>query len=150
MTTTTTQGLRSCSPTELDQLYRKTPMGPMPSRSFRGQVLHRVDSPFARSLQGAAVRWPFERLRFGIDFSACAWFFLHPGLQLAHFRVTPGPSRWRETQTLQLHYDLSRLPFRGMLYDEVKPLTETLCLGLGGLNRPSERGDLFYFLLEAR
>lgn len=61
------------------------------------------------------------------------------------------PSRWRDTQTLQLHYDLTRLPFRGQLYDEVKPLSETLCLGLGGLNRqPEKEGDLFFFLLEAR
>ena len=148
---TTSQALRGCSLEELERLYRDTPVGPTPSGAFTGQVLHRVNSPFARSLSASAVTWPFEHLRFGIDFSACAWFFLHPGLRLAHFRLTPGPSRWRPTDALQLHYDISRLPFRGALYDEVKPLTQTLCLGLGGLNRASEKeGDLFYFLLEAR
>ncbi len=148
---TTAQELRSSSLEGLERLYRDTPLGPKPSRSFQGQVLHRVNSPFARSMSASAVTWPFAHLRFGVDFGACAWFFLHPGLTLAHFRVAPGPSRWRDTQTLQLHYDGSRLPFRGVLYDEVKPLSETVCLGLGGLNRqPENEGDLFYFLLEAR
>jgi hypothetical protein len=144
----TAQDLRSSGLEALEQLYREAPVGPRPAGAFHGEVLHRVASPFARSLGASAVVLPFERLSFGVDFSTCAWFFVHPRAQLGHFRVVAGPSRWRPTQTLQLHYDVSRLPIRGLLYDEVKPLSETLCLGLGGLNR--EPGDLFYFLLEAR
>lgn len=145
------QALRSSSLAELERVYREAAPGPLPKGTFSGKVLHRIDSPFARSMSGSAVAWPFERLSFGVDFIAGAWFFLHPGLRLGHFRATSGPSRWRDTQTLQLHYDLSRLPFREQLYDEVKPLSETLCLGLGGLNRqPEAEGDLFFFLLEAR
>lgn len=148
---TTGQELRNSSLEALERLYRSTPPRPAPRGSFHGEVLHRVNSPFARSMSAAAVTWPFERLRFGVDFNAGAWFFLHPGLRLARFRLTPGPSRWRDAQTLQLHYDLSQLPFREQLYDEVKPLSDTLCLGLGGLNRqPENEGDLFFFLLEAR
>lgn len=144
----TAQDLRSSGLEVLEQIYREAPVGPLPARVFEGEVLHRVASPFARSLTASAVVLPFERLSFGVDFSTGAWFFVHRRVQLGHFRVVPGPSRWRATQTLQLHYDVSRLPFRGVLYDEVKPLSQTLCLGLGGLNR--DPGDLFFFLLEAR
>lgn len=147
----TSEALRGSSLHELERVYREASLDPLPRGTFCGKVLHRLDSPFARSKSGSAATWPFERLTFGVDFRAAAWFFLHPGLRLAYFRATPGPSRWRDTQTLQLHYDLSRLPFRGQLYDEVKPLSGTLCLGLGGLNRqPESEGDLFFFLLEAR
>ena len=118
--------LRTSSLTMLEQVYREAPVGPLPSTLFRGQVLQRIDTAFAR----------------------CAWFFVHPRLQAGHFRISQGRSRWRETQTLQLHYDVSRLPFRGVLYDEVKPLSATLALGLGGLNRDVGIGDLFFFLLQ--
>ncbi|PKN31442.1 MAG: hypothetical protein CVU63_23915, partial [Deltaproteobacteria bacterium HGW-Deltaproteobacteria-20] len=61
-----------------------------------------------------------------------------------------GPSRWRDTQTIRLHYHPSRLPgaVRTFLYDEVKPLTESLCLGIGGINAPRGRGEQFLFSLE--
>jgi hypothetical protein len=147
----TAQEVRSNSLEKLEQLYREAPVapvGPVPTRAFQGEVLHRVDSPHARTWTAGAVLLPFERLSFGVDFGTCAWFFLHARVQLGRFRVESGPSRWRQTPTLQLHYDVSRLPFRGVLYDEVKPLSETLCLGLGGLNR--DLGDLFFFVLEAR
>lgn len=139
--------LRTASLEELEKLYREAPLRPVPARVFRGEVLHRIDAPFARTKTGRAVITPFERVPFGVDFEACAWFFVHPRLRVGRFRLEQGRSRWRDTQTQQLHYDVSRLPFRGTLYDEVKPLSDTLCLGLGGLNR--EAGDLFFFLLEA-
>lgn len=141
--------LRGHSLEALERLYRDAPLGPAPSTLFRGQVLQRIDTAFARSRTGSAVALPFERVSFGIDFTRCAWFFVHPRLQAGHFRLEAGRSRWRDTQTLQLHYDVSRLPFRGLLYDEVKPLSSTLALGLGGLNRDVGTGDLFFFLLQA-
>ena len=143
---TTAPELRGSPLEVLERLYRDAPARPAPARRFRGEVLHRIASPYARRWSSAAVLLPFARLRFGVDFGSGAWFFVHPRVQLGHFRVEAGPSRWRDTQTLQLHYDVSRLPFRGVLYDEVKPLSDTLCLGLGGLDR--EPGDLFFFLLE--
>lgn len=141
----TARELRSNPLEVLERLYRDAPAGPAPSGRFRGEVLHRIDSPYARRWSSSAVLLPFERLPFGVDFGSGAWFFLYRRVQLGHFRVEAGRSRWRDTQTLQLHYDVSRLPFRGVLYDEVKPLSDTVCLGLGGLNRDS--GDLFFFLL---
>lgn len=147
---TTANELRSGSLEVLEALYRTAPPLPVPTRLFHGQVLHRVDTPFARSPTASAVLLPFEKLSFGVDFGSCRWFFLNPLLRVGHFRVTAGRSRWRPTETLQLHYDVSRLPIRGVLYDEVKPLSDTLCLGLGGLNRDAGQGDLFFFLLEAR
>lgn len=61
-----------------------------------------------------------------------------------------GPSRWRDTEAVTLHYERSRLPapIRGVLYDEVKPLTDTICLGLGGINAERGDGDQFFFALE--
>jgi len=134
---------------ELEALYQDSAVGPVPAGRFRGQALHRVDTRFARSLTATALLVPFERLPFGIDFDARRWFFLRLPTGLGHFRIEPGRSRWRATDTLKLIYDVSRLPLRGLLYDEVKPLSDTLCLGLGGLNRGAGTGELFYFLLEA-
>lgn len=92
---------------------------------------------------------PFERLSFGVDFVRRTWFFVHHAVRMGRFRIEPGRSRWRDTDTLRLRYDVSRLPFRGLLYDEVKPLGDGLCLGLGGIDFDRGRGDLFFFLLEA-
>ena len=145
----TGRALRESSLDALEALYRDAPRGPTPTRRFRGEVLCGVDSPFARSALAAAVRAPFERLSFGVDFGTRTWFFVHPRVRMGRFRIDPGPSRWREAETLRLRYDTSRLPIRGLLYDEVKPLHETLCLGLGGLDFERGHGDLFWFVLEA-
>lgn len=135
----------------LEQAYREARLGPEPRGIFRGRALARVDGALAKSLRGAAFALPFERLPFGIDFDARAWWFVHPRLRIGHFRVVPGRSRWRDAETLRLVYDVSRLPgpIRGMLYDEVKPLGAGLCLGLGGIDAGPGEGDLFFFALEA-
>jgi hypothetical protein len=146
---TTASALRGSSVEALEQLYRDAPIGPAPSGRFRGEALHRVDAPHTRSPAVSAILVPFERATFGIDFTSCTWFFFHPRVRIGRFRAEPGRSRWRDTETLRLRYDVSRLPIRAALYDEVKPLTDTLCLGLGGINLPKGRGDLFFFLLEA-
>jgi len=138
------------SPLEaLEAVYRDAPVRPAPAACFRGRVLHRVDAALARSVVGDMIVAPFDRLSFGVDFARSCWFFVHPGLRMGRFRVDPGPSRWRDTGTLRLRYDGSRLPIRGLLYDEVKPLDDGLCLGLGGVQLGPGRGDLFWFLLEA-
>lgn len=145
---TTIETLRGSSLDALEALYREAPMGPPPAGRFRGTVLRRVPGKLTRSLAGEAILAPFERLRFGIDFEKRLWWFLRPGIAMGRFRVDPGPSRWRGTDTLRLRYDVSRLPIRAGLYDEVKPLSATLCLGLGGINADEGLGDLFYFALE--
>ena len=132
----------------LEELYRLAPIGPTPRGCFRGHVLARVDNPLARSRRGDVILAPFERAPFGIDFASSTWYFVHPALRVGRFRTELGRSRWRDAEVLGLHYDVSRLPgvVRGFLYDEVKPLSDTSCLGLGGIN--ADDGDLFFFALE--
>lgn len=143
----TVDSLRSCTLAELERIFREAPLGPRPSGRFEGEVLHRVDAAATRPTPERWVIVPFERLRFGIDFDRRVWFFVHPRLRVGRFRVEAGRSRWRDAKTLRLRYDVSRLPVRGHLYDEVKPLSADLCLGLGGLERGEGEGDLFFFLL---
>ena len=51
--------------------------------------------------------------------------------------------------------DVRARPLRGrlrraLLYDEVKPLSDRLCLGIGGLDLTGEPGEMFFFGLERR
>jgi len=142
--------LRESSLASLEALYRIAPIGPRPRGRFRGHVVAHVDSPLARSRSGAVILASFEHVPFGIDFTSCTWFFFRPWLRIGRFRMEFGRSRWRDAEVLRLEYDVSRLPrpVRGSLYDEVKPLSETLCLGLGGINAGPGKGDLFFFALE--
>lgn len=143
--------LRGLSLGALEELYRTAPLGPMPRGAFRGEVLMPVDSRFARSVRGRMVLMPFARAPFGIDFAEKTWFFFSPRARIGRFRAELGPSRWRDTDVLRLEYDVSRLPrpIRRVLYDEVKPLSEGVCLGLGGANAGRDAGDLFFFALTA-
>ena len=143
--------LRESSLQALEDLYRVAPIGPKPRGCFRGQALARVDSRLARSRKGDVMMAPFERVPFGIDFTSATWFYFHPWLRIGHFRMELGHSRWRDTEVHRLEYDVSRLPrpIRGLLYDEVKPLSDTLCLGLGGINAGRGDGDMFFFALES-
>jgi len=146
---TTLADLRASSLDRLEELFRAAPIGPPPHRRLHGEVLCRVDSRLARSREGAAVLLPFQRLPFGVDFASRTWFFVDPRLRTGHFRLEQQRSRWRDTEVLALHYDVSRLPrrIRDRLYDEIKPLADDLWLGLGGLNAPVGDGDLFFFAL---
>ncbi len=145
---TTLRDLRQSSIEELERLYRDAPIGPAPRGRFRGEALARVDTRFARAAPITAMLAPWERMRFGIDFATRTWFFVHPRVRMGRFRLEPRRSRWRDTETFRMLYDVSRLPLRGLLYDEVKPLDDSLCLGLGGINFERGRGDLFFFALE--
>ncbi len=135
---------------DLERLFVSAPMGPPPVGSFRGTTLARLDSVRARSSAGRLLVAPFEKLPFGVDFTTKRWFFVRPTLQMGSFQIASAPSRWRETSVLALHYDRSRLPraIKRWLYDEIKPLSETLCLGLGGINAADDSGALFFFALE--
>jgi hypothetical protein len=59
-------------------------------------------------------------------------------------------SRWRDAQTVGLHYEVSRLPsfVRGALYDEVRPLSPRWWIGIGGINADVGEGDHFFFGLQ--
>ncbi len=135
---------------ELEALYREAPLGPLPAGCFSGRMLHMLGTPGARRPLVRAVDWLlFDAPRYGIDFERRRWWFLHPRLAAGHFEVTRGRSRWRETETLRLTYQRSRLPrpIRALLYDEVKPLSPSLCLGLGGIDAERGEGDHFFFAL---
>lgn len=120
----------------------------MRSGLVRGSFLGPVDSPAARRLHVRALdALLFRIVRWGLDLDAQRWWFEHPRLAAGHFRVVLGPSRWRDTRVLQLHYDVSRLPVRGILYDELKPLPDGRILGLGGVDAGRGEGDHFFFEL---
>jgi hypothetical protein len=131
---------------ELDALYCSAPLGPLPAGLFTGRMLRYLDTPpLVRALDWLL----FDAPPYGIDFDARLWWFVHPRLAAGRFELTRGASRWRDTETLRLSYERSLLPgpIRGLLYDEVKPLDETQCLGIGGINRQRGRGEHFFFSL---
>ena len=139
--------LKNASLNELEQIYTNTAEAPL-NGAYRGIFLCRLDSPSERR----PLHWgsrAFEFVPFGIDFDSCNWFFFHPRLQVAKFRMEEGSSRWRSCSVVKMHYEVSCLPqwFKGVLYDEVKPLSDKLCLGLGGFNKETGEGDQFYFAL---
>lgn len=136
---------------ELEALYRGDEPPPMPSGLFRAVHLGWVDNWSARRRRVRAGLAPlFVLPPFGIDFRSRRWWFYYPRLQAGSFIPTPGPSRWRDAQVLRMTYDVSRLPrpLRSRLYDEIKPLSADLCLGMGGVNYERGRGDLFFFGME--
>jgi hypothetical protein len=142
--------LRRCSPEQLEALYAEERSFVVPTGAYRGVHLAWLDTPgarhpLARSLEKVGFYW----VPFGVDFTARQWFFFDRRFGIGRFWAQPGPSRWRETETICLHYDISHLPraVRGILYDEVKPLSTSLCLGIGGINAPRGRGDHFFFAL---
>jgi hypothetical protein len=143
--------IRRLSVRELDALYIQSPLRPLPRGVFDGRVLRWLAS--ARRLRNAGfvfLEWVgFELFSWGIDFDSSAWWVGAKCLQGGNFCGTEGPSRWRPTECVRLRYDNEPLPFaRRLLYDEVKPLSDELCLGIGGINADGGVGDHFYFLLQ--
>ncbi len=135
----------------LDSVYAR-PIGlAPPSGVYRGHVLARIDHATSRR---ALWRWSerigFEWTPFGIDFDRRVWFFGSRALAAGRFDPRVQRSRWRDTDAIGLHYDVSRLPsfVRRALYDEVKPLSPRWMLGIGGMNGERGVGDHFYFALE--
>jgi hypothetical protein len=146
----TADAIRHASLEQLEIWYRELSPGPIPRGVFRGEFLRFVQSkgvnkPWVRALD----RLAFDVTRFGIDMDVQRWWFLRPGARVGRFSSTVGPSRWRDTRTVRLDYGVSRLPrpVRGALYDELKPISPDLCLGLGGINAERGEGDHFFFLL---
>jgi hypothetical protein len=125
---------------------------PVPRGVFDGHVLTRLDTPGARRAVYKFVQWVgFELVPWGIDFDHARWFFGHHRARSGHFTARPGASRWRPTESYALRYELSRLPWVGRgLYDEIKPLSDSLVLGIGGVNADRGDGDHFYFALTQR
>src|SRR5438094_4497170 len=119
----TADALHAASLDELEAIYRDAPLGPEPRGVWRGRMLRYLDRPAAIK----AIDWlMFELPPYGIDFDARAWWFFAPRLRTGRFEPSAGRSRWRDTETVRLEYETSRLPrfIKGLLYDEVKPLTD--------------------------
>ncbi len=136
---------------ELEELYLQDRPIEIPSGLYRAVHLCWLENPTARRRRVRAALSPLFALPpFGIDFRSRRWWFYYPRLQAGSFIPTPGTSRWRDTAALRLTYDVSRLPrpLRSRLYDEIKPLSEDTCLGMGGVNAEKGRGDIFFFGME--
>jgi hypothetical protein len=133
---------------ELERTYREAPLGPAPEGNYRGRFLRWLPTRGARKLHVRIIDGIlFERTTFGVDFDRRLWWFIRPELAAGRFSESLGASRWRNCETYRLDYEVSRLPLRGILYDEVKPLAPDVCLGLGGINAPRGEGDHFFFSL---
>lgn len=141
--------LRSMSLGHLDSVYRRDVALAPPRGVYRGRVLRWIDHPTARRWRWSE-RLGFAWTPFGIDFERRLWFFWTTRLAVGRFEPRVHPSRWRETEAIGLHYEVSRLPgfVKAVLYDEVKPLSERWMLGIGGIDGGPGVGDHFYFALE--
>lgn len=135
---------------ELERQYREPRAVSVPRGAFRGVHLGWLDTPAAHH----PVLRPLEELFFArlpwwVDFDRRRWFWFHRSISVAHFTPSAGPSRWRDTDALRLLYDDRHLPERAnqFLYDEVKPLNDEVCLGLGGISDRRGVGEQFFFLL---
>ncbi len=142
--------LRAADLDQLEQIYASDHPFALPDGRYRGTYLHTLDNPGSQALSNRIILLGFEYPPFGVDFDAGRWFFFHPTLLIGGFTPSIAPSRWRDTETVALDYQRSRLPrpIKRILYDEVKPLSDELALGIGGINAGPDRGDLFFFALQ--
>jgi len=135
----------------LERLYRETPLRtPLPVGRFRGVTLARLRNAGARRPLFHLVEWfGFDLLSYGMDLGVPAWFFVKPRILLGEFDATGGRSRWRDTETYRLDYSRARLPgwVRRQLYDELKPLSADVLLGIGGINAGPGDGDHFFYAM---
>lgn len=153
MSLPTRSDLLRMSEPELDDVFVNAPLLDLPRGVFDGSTIRRLTTPGASHPIYRSLEWlGFEAMRWGIDFDGPRWFFQSPLLRAGRFEPRAGRSRWRPTDAFQMHYHPSRLPrlLSGTLYDEVKPLSEDLCLGIGGVNMDVGDGDHFYFVLARR
>ena len=135
---------------DFERLYQEGDVARVPRGIFAGRHLAWVGSadPTAPILRPVLELF-FRRLVFHVDFDRSQWFWFSRSLGLGHFSASIGPSRWRDTETIRMLYDDRRLPgfVNQWLYDEVKPLSDDLCLGLGGVSGRRGEGERFFFAL---
>jgi hypothetical protein len=134
----------------LEELYLAPGEIEVPRGVFRGRHLRWLDTRAARDpIWRPVEELFFARLPWFVDFDRKRWFWFSRSLGIGHFSPSIGPSRWRDAETIRMLYDDRRLPgfVNHWLYDEVKPVSEDLCLGIGGVNGPRDEGDQFFFAL---
>ena len=146
--------LKNCDLARLEELYlQKVDIAIPQSGAYQGTYLKRLDNPGANNSFNVVLQWAmFDLTPFGLNFFSDHgdWYFFHPSLAMGKFIPRRERSRWRDTETITLNYETSRLPkpIRSMLYDEIRPLSENIMLGIGGLNADKDKGDLFFFAIE--
>jgi hypothetical protein len=148
--TVTWSELVRASIAELESLYASSREVIVPKGRFAGRHLVWLDTPAARHPVLRTVEHLFfAELSWRIDFDRRRWFWLQDRVGIGRFSASVGPSRWRATDTIRLLYDDPLLPgfVNQWLYDEVKPLSDDLCLGLGGISAKKSVGEQFFFAL---
>ncbi len=151
--TITMDYLKTCNMTQLEELYARDGDITIPtSGSYKGVYLKRLSNPGADNLFNRVSQWAaFDAMSFGLNFypDYGDWFFYHSSVAMGRFTPRIEQSRWRDTNTITLNYQVSKLPspVRNVLYDEIKPMTDSLLLGMGGLNRDRDVGDHFFFAI---
>ncbi len=133
---------------QLERRWRDAPLAAMPRGRWVGRHLGWLATrgarhPLWRPLSTVMFRWT----RFGIDFDRAVWWFMRPDRAGGQFTTSVGPSRWRDdARVVRLDYGGAGLPapIRGLLYDELKPLSASHVIGLGGINRDRGAGDHFW------
>lgn len=140
---------------ELEALYLHNDAFAIPTEgTYRGRYLLRIDSEASRNwFYNFVVYACFQTRHFGLNFfrDHANWYFHHKSLAAGYCAPTTQRSRWRDCDVIALDYAKSRLPapIRNLLYDELKPLSDTLLLGMGGANlKNRSKGDLFFFCIE--
>jgi len=135
---------------DLEELYARSGPLSVPTGVFHGHHLMWLDTPAARHpVLRTLEELVFARLPWTLDFDRRRWFWFDVPLGLAHFSPSIGQSRWRDAQTIRMLYDDRALPgfVNQFLYDEVKPLSDDVCLGMGGISAGRGKGEQFFFAL---
>jgi len=146
--------LKQCQLSELEALYQQPGESAIPtSGSYKGTYLKRLDNPSANKKINRITLWAmFDLTPFGLNFypEYGDWYFFNPSLAMGRFSPSVGPSRWRQAETIRLNYQVSGLPklIRSILYDEIKPISENILLGIGGFNAEKGAGEQFFFAIE--
>lgn len=149
----TLQELKEKSLSELESIYQNPfPQQQPPPGIYKGTWLKRINSTGAKNPLFMVPQWfLFDVLPYGIEFTnkGGIWFFMNPALRIGRFSSNIGPSRFRNTECTRMFYNESDVPspISRLLYDEVKVLSPSLLLGLGGMNFEKGEGDHFYFAL---
>jgi hypothetical protein len=136
---------------ELEACYARASALDVPRGVFRGRHLMWLDTRAARHpVLRPVEELVFARLPWRIDFARRRWYWLGAPVGFGHFSPSIGPSRWRDTETVRMLYDDRALPgfVNQFLYDEVKPLSADVCLGLGGISAGRGKGEQFFFALQ--
>jgi len=129
--TITATDLRSMSRSELDELFRNSPAGPVPKGASRGTALI-VPGGFLDRILGGLVRllvWKGKRFRTDPDGSASLKNLISPlSIELFRAEVYPEESWFSDGPAVILDYSESSILVR-MIRDEIRQVADGLYLG---------------------